>query len=149
MGGALAGLPVKSRATAADCPDMGEATVAAPDARQAHRWAADVRALRAAIRAAKDAGRLSRSLGPPEPIAASFASLLDEVDHLPTGGPVEALSGLSSPGFGAWAHFFRVVRVWSTALVRDGVIAYQPCPDAAGFESWLLSHAEASDGHPN
>jgi hypothetical protein len=127
---------VKSSPDPADDPDMGEA---APDARLAHRWAADVRALHAAIRQAKADGRLSCALGAPEQITVTFDSLLDAVDRLPDVGAIDTLAGLSRAQLGAWTHFFRVVRAWSNDLVQHGAIDYQPCPDAAQFESWLLA----------
>ena len=131
---------MKSSPDSADDPGMGEAP---PDARKAHRWAADVRALHAAIRQAKADGRLSCALGAPEPIVATFERLLEAVDRLPAVGAVDALAGLSRPEVGAWTHFFRVVRAWSNDLVQHGVIDYQPCPDAAQFESWLLAQYPA------
>ena len=119
---------------------MGEA---APDARLAHRWSADVRALHTAIRLAMAEGRVSCALGAPEPIVATFESLLDAVDRLPAVGAIDALAGLSRPEVDAWTHFFRVVRAWSNDLVQHGAIDYQPCPDAAQFESWLLAQYPA------
>jgi len=131
---------MKSSPDPADDPGMGEA---APDARLAHRWATDVRALHAAIRQAKAVGRLSCALGAPEQIVATFESLLDAVDRLPAVGATDALAGLSRAELGAWAHFFRVVRAWSSDLVQQGVIDYRPCPDAAQFEAWLLAQYPA------
>jgi hypothetical protein len=117
-------------------------------AEAAHAWAAETRAMRAAIAQAQNAGRVSRTGAPPR-LYELLLSMLDDCDALPASGPVYRLPTMLAPDFPAWAHYVRGVRIWIDTLIEAKAIPPFDDPDSRAFEAWLFSVAsEETDPTP-